>query len=80
MTGSGIFIYNKMKPFFLSSQLMQMNIEQDMEQALDLYFLKMARDSGKECFGVEKFSDQIRAVDARITSYNVCYTKLLRLK
>ncbi len=64
MTGSGIFIYNKMKPFFLSSQLMQMNIEQDMEQALDLYFLKMARDSGKECFGVEKFSDQIRAVDA----------------
>lgn len=64
MTGSGVFIYNKMKPFFLSSQLMQMNIEQDMEQALDLYFLKTARDSGKECFGVEKFSDQIRAVDA----------------
>lgn len=64
MTGSGIFIYNKMKPFFLSSQLMQMNIPQDMELALDLHFLKMARDANKLCFGVEKFQDQINAIDA----------------
>jgi uncharacterized protein YbaP (TraB family) len=63
-TGAGLFIYNKMKPFFLSSQLMQMNMQQDMELALDLYFLKNARDAGKPCFGVEKFMDQINAIDA----------------
>lgn len=63
-TGSGLLLYNKMKPFFLSSQLMQMNMKQDMDLALDLYFLKKARESGKFCFGVEKFSDQINAIDA----------------
>ncbi len=64
LTGSGVFIYNKMKPFFLSSQLMQMNISQDMDEALDLYFLKKARSEGKNCFGVEEFMDQINAIDA----------------
>jgi len=64
MTGTGMLMYNKMKPFFLSSQLMQMNMSQDMEMALDLYFLNMARDAGKSCYGVEKFSDQIDAIDA----------------
>jgi len=63
-TGSGLILYNKMKPFSLSSQLMQMNISQDMELALDLFFLKNARDTGKECFGVEEFEDQINAIDA----------------
>ncbi|PLX07383.1 MAG: hypothetical protein C0596_10585 [Marinilabiliales bacterium] len=64
MTGTGMLMYNKMKQFFLSSQLMQMNMSQDMEMALDLYFLNMARDAGKSCYGVEKFSDQIDAIDA----------------
>ncbi len=63
-TGTGMFMYNKMKPFFLSSQLMQMGMEQDMELALDLYFLNMARETEKSCYGVEKFSDQINAIDA----------------
>jgi uncharacterized protein YbaP (TraB family) len=63
-TGSGLFMYNKMKPFFLSTQLMQINMQKDMELALDLYFLKTARDAGKPCFGVEKFMDQINAIDA----------------
>jgi len=63
-TGSGLILYNKMKPFFLSSQLMQMNISQDMELALDLFLLKNARDAGKECYGVEEFADQINAIDA----------------
>ncbi|HOZ29811.1 MAG TPA: TraB/GumN family protein [Bacteroidales bacterium] len=63
-TGSGILMYNKMKPFFLSSQLMQMNMSQDMDLALDLYFLNKAREAGKMCFGVEEFADQIDAIDA----------------
>lgn len=63
-TGSGLLMYNKMKPFFLSSQLMQIDMAKDMEMALDLYFLSNARKSGKPCFGVEKFIDQINAIDA----------------
>ncbi len=63
-TGSGVFMFNKMKPFFLSSQLMQMDMSKDMEAPLDLYFLQKARKAGKPCFGVEKFMDQINAVDA----------------
>ena len=63
-TGTGMLMYNKMKPFFLSAQLMQMGLEQDMEMALDLYFLDKARKAGKSCYGVEKFMDQINAIDA----------------
>lgn len=63
-TGTGMLMYKKMKPFFLSSQLMQMGMEQDMELALDLYFLDKARKAGKSCYGVEKFMDQINAIDA----------------
>jgi len=63
-TGSGLLLYNKMKPFFLSSQLMQMNMQQDMDMALDLYFLNKARETGMLCYGVEEFSDQISAIDA----------------
>ncbi|MDD2634824.1 MAG: TraB/GumN family protein [Bacteroidales bacterium] len=63
-TGTGMLMYNKMKPFFLSSQLMQMDLKQDMEIPLDLYFLDKARKSDKSCYGVEKFMDQINAIDA----------------
>ncbi|MCK9254497.1 MAG: TraB/GumN family protein [Bacteroidales bacterium] len=63
-TGSGILLYNKMKPFFLSSQLMQLEIPKDMDLPLDLFFLTKARKAGKACFGVEKFMHQINAIDA----------------
>lgn len=63
-TGVGMIIYNKMKPFFLSSQIMQLSIKKDMELPLDLYFLKIARENNKSCFGVEKFSHQVAAIDA----------------
>ncbi len=63
-TGQGLFIFNRMKPFFLSSQLMQIDMAKDKEDALDLYLLNKARKEGKICLGIEKFSDQIRAIDA----------------
>ncbi len=64
LTGQGIVLYDKMKPFFLMSQLMQMKIVSDMPEALDLFFLKTAREAGKKCLGIEEFSDQIQAIDA----------------
>lgn len=64
--GIGIAMFNNMKPFFLSSQLSMLEIKSDMADALDLYLLKIARKKDKKCYGIEKFSDQIAAVD-RIT-------------
>lgn len=61
--GQGVFFLNKMKPFFVSSQLMQLNMEQDMPEALDMHFLTKAKEAGKLTFGVEKFEDQIAAID-----------------
>ncbi len=63
-TGQGIMIFNKMKPFFLASQLMQLDIKADMAEPLDLYFLNLARKNNKICLGIEKFSEQMAAVDA----------------
>lgn len=63
-TGQGLFVFNKMKPFFLSSQLMQMELSMDMELALDLHFLQYARNNEKLCLGIEKFKDQMKAIDA----------------
>ncbi|MCF0206856.1 MAG: TraB/GumN family protein [Bacteroidales bacterium] len=63
-TGARLILYNRMKPFFVSSAMMQSGISKEMEQALDLYFLNKARAAGKQCFGVEQFIDQINAIDA----------------
>ncbi|MFH2095122.1 MAG: TraB/GumN family protein [Bacteroidota bacterium] len=61
--GVGLVMLNKMKPFFVSSQLMQAGMSKDMEEALDMYFLNKARAAGKPVFGIEKFSDQMGAID-----------------
>jgi uncharacterized protein YbaP (TraB family) len=63
-TGASIMLYNRMKPFFISSAMMQAGMQHDMETALDLHLLQTARKAGKSCYGVEKFMDQINAIDA----------------
>jgi len=62
--GTGLAMFNKMKPFFLMSTIMQTGFAKDMDLTLDLYFLNKAREQEKPCFGVEKFMDQINAIDA----------------
>lgn len=61
--GAGMLMLNKMKPFFIASQLMQADLSKDMEEALDIYFLNKAKKAGKLIFGIEQFSDQIGAID-----------------
>jgi uncharacterized protein YbaP (TraB family) len=61
--GMGIAIFDKMKPFFLSSQLMQMDLPKDMPLALDADFLSKARKSDKIILGIEKLKDQLGAID-----------------
>jgi len=62
-TGIGIGLRKTTKPFFLMAQLMQKDIGSDMEMALDLYFFNMAKDQKKKTIGIEKFEEQMAAVD-----------------
>ena len=62
--GASAIFFNTMKPFFLSSALEQMDMAQDKEDALDVFFLKKAREAQKTCFGLEEYMDQINAIDA----------------
>lgn len=61
---ASVMFMNTLKPFFLSSAISQADIPQDQTEALDLYFLKKARNSGKHCYGVEKYEVQVNAIDA----------------
>lgn len=62
-TGQPLMLFNKMKPFFVYSQLTQAGMASDMPEALDLHFLKLFRNAGKEAYGIEKLSDQLGAID-----------------
>ena len=52
-----------MKPFFIMSQFMQSEMSKDMEFALDMHFLEIAKKNNKKTLGIEDFSDQIGAID-----------------
>ncbi len=60
--GVGLNFVGKMKPFFLSSQLMQLEMPKDQDLALDAYFLMEARKADKKIIGIEKLKDQIGAI------------------
>lgn len=62
--GASAIFLNTMKPFFLISTIQQMDFNKDQEEALDLFFQKQARQQGKICYGLEKYIDQINALDA----------------
>lgn len=62
-TGMSIFLFNKTKPFFIMSQVMQAGMSKDKELPLDMHFLDIARKSGKIALGIEKFEEQMAAVD-----------------
>lgn len=61
--GLNIIMFNKMKPFFTSTQLMMSTSNKEMSDALDPHLLKIARKLNKKCVGIETFQDQIDAVD-----------------
>lgn len=62
--GTTAYLFNAMKPFFVMSALQQSEFSQDQEDALDVFFLKKAREANKLCYGVEKYQTQIDAIDA----------------
>lgn len=61
--GMGLFAFEKMKPFFIYSQLLQSEMSKDMSEALDVHLLLRARNQGMLTFGLEKPTEQFAAVD-----------------
>lgn len=55
---------SKQKPFFLTSLLAESLYGGDMKFALDLDFYMKAKQNNKEVIGVEKFEEQMAAVDS----------------
>ncbi len=66
-----ISLFEHTKPMFISSQLIQYYETKDMPEALDMHFLKLAKIDGKLLLGIEKFKDQLAAVD-KISVYEQC--------
>ncbi len=62
-TGMNLSLMKKTKPFFLMAQIMQLQIGGDMPVALDLDFFEKAREQKKKLIGIEKFEEQMAAVD-----------------
>ncbi|MGC9331279.1 MAG: TraB/GumN family protein [Bacteroidales bacterium] len=62
-TGQPLMLFEKMKPFFLSSQIMQTMIPKEMPLPLDMHFIDTARKMGKNILALETLSDQIGAID-----------------
>lgn len=62
-TGMSLFLFNKTKPFFIMSQVMQAGMSKDKEMPLDMYFLDLAHKANKKTLGIEKFEEQMAAVD-----------------
>ena len=62
--GASAIFLNTMKPFFLITSIQQMDFNHDQEEALDIFFQKQAQQQGKSCYGLEKYIDQINALDA----------------
>lgn len=62
--GMSAMAFNKMKPFFISAQMMKGDLKKEMPLALDMYLLDEAKKLNKKPLSIEKFEEQIAAVDA----------------
>ncbi|MDA3819269.1 MAG: TraB/GumN family protein [Candidatus Delongbacteria bacterium] len=62
-TGQPLMLFEKMKPFFLASQIMQTMMPKEMPLPLDMHFIDTARKMDKNILALEELSDQIGAID-----------------
>lgn len=58
-----ISMFERTKPLFVSSALVQFYEYRDMPEALDMFFLKIARENHKTIIGIEKFREQLATVN-----------------
>lgn len=62
--GASAIFMSSMKPMFLMSALQDADLPKDEPLPLDMFFQKQARDKGKNCYGLEDYMEQIKAIDA----------------
>ncbi len=62
-TGQPLVLFEKMKPFFLSSQIMQTMMPKEMPLALDMHLIDTARKMDKNILALETLAGQIGAID-----------------
>ena len=61
--GQPVTMLNSFKPFFVAATMMQGEFGNEMEEALDVYFLTQAKKQGKELHGLETLEEQMSVVD-----------------
>ncbi len=62
--GASAIFLSSMKPMFLMSALQDADLPKDEPLPLDMFFQKQAREKGKNCYGLEDYMAQIKAIDA----------------
>jgi len=60
--GMNIYMYQKMNPIITSQMVSLKDMSQEQEDALDIYFNKLAKENGIQTMGLEKMEDQIKAL------------------
>lgn len=61
--GQSIFLFNRMLPILTSQMVFTASMGSEKEEALDLYFAKLAKEQQKTVIGLEKMEEQIAALD-----------------
>ena len=56
-------MFNTIKPMFLLGMQEGMSMSEDSTDFLDQYFMKKAKNDGKEIIGIETIEEQIKALD-----------------
>lgn len=62
--GLPIMLLERLQPMFISTFVEGSGYNQEMEEALDLYFFKRGKDQEKQIVGLEKASEQIDAFNS----------------
>jgi hypothetical protein len=61
--GQPIFIFNRMLPIMTTQMIFASDMGNQKEEALDLYFAKIAKEQDKRLVGLESMEEQIGALD-----------------
>ncbi len=63
LTGVSLRTAQRVKPFFLSANIIQSIVKKDSPVPLDLYFIQTGRKNNKEVVGLESLTEQIEMID-----------------
>ncbi|MBL4703277.1 MAG: TraB/GumN family protein [Flavobacteriales bacterium] len=62
--GIPMMLFSHLQPLFISSFIQAKSLNSEMEEALDLYFFRKAKEQNKRISGLEKVEEQIAAFNS----------------